>query len=286
MDINLPLILFIATVVTGFFYVVDIVALRRDRLRAVREVEEQHKSLDDAAKKDHVLYQEAIASARKEPAVIEYSKSFFPVLALVFVVRSFLFEPFQIPSESMLPTLEVGDFILVNKYTYGIRLPLIQKKVIDINPLKRGDVVVFFPPHVDQYYIKRLIGLPGDVIRIQNNVLFVNGEQLPSTFLSMEPAKPGEFCYAVRGENRLEKETLGRDFTTRECTIPGDLGRNGTWKVPEGHYFMMGDNRDNSTDSRRWGYVPDKNIVGKAVAIWMNWQSVFSIPSFNRAGKI
>lgn len=288
MDINLPLILFLATVITGFFCLVDLFALRKDRNIAIADADAQFKDLDDEGKAASSAYQSSIEAASKEPLVIEYSKSFFPVLALVFVVRSFLIEPFQIPSESMLPALEVGDFIVVNKYQYGIRLPIVQKKVIEISEPKRGDVMVFFPPNDERYFIKRVIGLPGDKISYINNELFINDEAVEAKLVKEVPAKRGEPCHDIyRGINRIVEERLGETrFNARKCSRPGSLSVSGTWVVPEGHYFMMGDNRDNSRDSRDWLFVPEKNIVGKAVAIWMHWETFLSLPSFGRAGTI
>lgn len=288
MDINLPLILFLATVITGFFCLVDLFILRKERLTTIADTEAQFTKLNEVEKQNDVGYTTAMAAAEKEPLVVEYSKSFFPVLALVFVVRSFLFEPFQIPSESMLPALEVGDFIVVNKYKYGIRLPIVQKKVINISDPKRGDVMVFFPPHDERYFIKRVIGLPGDKISYINHQLFINDEVVESNIKFDEPAKRGEPCYsAFRGVNKMVEETIGdRTFMARKCSRPGDLSLKGTWFVPEGFYFMIGDNRDNSRDSRDWGFVPEENIVGKAVGKWMHWDGFFSLPSFDRVGEI
>ncbi len=287
MDINLPLILLLSTVITGFFCLIDLIFIRKDRLQAVAEVDGQFKELSEDDKSSNKTYQEAIEAVSKEPLVIEYSKSFFPVLALVFVVRSFLFEPFQIPSESMLPTLEVGDFIVVNKFSYGVRLPVARTKVVDISDPQRGDVMVFFPPNDDRYFIKRVIGLPGDTVRYTNHMLYINEELILSERIGEEFARYDEPCGALQGVNLLRKETLGeRSFTARKCSNPGSLSIDGTWLVPEGNYFMMGDNRDNSRDSRDWGFVPEENIVGKAVAIWMHWEKLLSLPSFSRVGGL
>lgn len=285
MDINLPLILLVAVVVTGGFWLLDIAIWAKPRKRAIADVETEFAGVPEADKGPDSGYEAAKVAASKESILVEYSKSFFPVLALVFVLRSFLIEPFQIPSESMVPTLEVGDFIVVNKFTYGIRLPVFRTKVLNINQPKRGDVVVFFPPHEDRYFIKRLIGLPGDTVQYKNHVLFINGKEVPQKFLAFDerPHHPHECAdkYAILNEQMGE-----RTFVARKCTQPGRLSRNGTWTVPEGHYFMMGDNRDNSHDSRAWPdpFVPDKNIVGKAFAVWMHWGETF--PSFQRAGTI
>ncbi|MBB5209992.1 signal peptidase I [Microbulbifer hydrolyticus] len=257
MDINFPLILLLLVVVTGVIWLVDALFLARGRrTRAAKGQQEQ------------------------EPVVVEYAKSFFPVLAIVFVLRSFLVEPFQIPSASMDPTLQVGDFILVNKYAYGLRLPVSRTKVLSIGEPKRGDVMVFFPPHAnDTYYIKRVIGLPGDQIRVVNNQLFINGKPAPQELIqALPPGNPQkEFLW---------EEIDGRRHLMAKQVRPSTYGNVRTLVVPEGHYFMMGDNRDNSLDSRKWGFVPEKDIVGKAFAIWMHWDKLVSLPSFDRVGGI
>jgi signal peptidase I len=224
---------------------------------------------------------------KPEPMFVELARGFFPVILIVFMVRSFLVEPFKIPSGSMIPTLLIGDFILVNKYTYGIRLPVINKKVVEINEPKRGDVMVFrYPvdPSVD--YIKRVIGLPGDRVEYRDKRLTING--VP------QPMKPrGSYTMVESGLNATEYqlmiETLGgvshpvilnaeaapvylagvRQFPHKENCTYNDSGF--ACKVPAGHYFMMGDNRDGSSDSRIWGFVPEENIVGRAFLIWWNF---------------
>lgn len=254
MDINLPLILLWLVVVSGGIWLLDsLFFARRRRKKAGRK--------------------------REDPVVVEYAKSFFPILAIVFVLRSFILEPFQIPSASMVPTLQIGDFILVNKYAYGLRLPVSRTKVVDIGEPQRGDVMVFFPPHMnDTYFIKRVIGLPGDRIELKNNVLYVNGELAPQELIqALPPANPQ---VEVLWEN-----LYGRRHLMAKNVRPGRYSTfSGT--VPEGHYFMMGDNRDNSLDSRDWGFVPERDIVGKAFAIWMHWDKLFSLPSFERVGSI
>ncbi|WP_339615576.1 signal peptidase I [uncultured Gilvimarinus sp.] len=295
-NINLPLILSLGVLITGVIWLYDIAFLARPRRQKIAAVNAQFKR-DDANKADAAqvdaqdnagpnsgdkAYQLAIGQASREPALVEYSKSFFPVLLLVFVVRSFLVEPFQIPSGSMEPTLDIGDFILVNKYAYGIRLPVINKEVIPVSKPERGDVMVFFPPHLpDTYYIKRVIGLPGDKIEYVNHKLTINGEPVSEELQAVLPAGQPQF--------RLTQETIGEhEFTARKYLRPGRYSVRGAWTVPEGHYFMMGDNRDNSFDSRGWDdpFVPEKNIVGKAVVVWMHWESLLSLPSFDRAGAI
>jgi len=200
-------------------------------------------------------------------------------LAVVLVLRSFLYEPFQIPSSSMVPTLEVGDYILVNKYAYGLRLPVTRTKVFDLGEPERGDVMVFFPPHQNQtYYIKRVIGKPGDRVAYRDKQLTVNGEPVPQMWLAEIPTGR----YAVKMGRELLPDTDGHLMQIDNRRPP----RNFSVIVKPGHYFMMGDNRDNSSDSRVWGQVPERDIVGKAVAIWMHWEAFLSVPSFKRTGAI
>lgn len=277
-SVNLPLILFLLVLGSGLIALLDILVLAKHRKAAVAELDSQYPDLSQEAREEKDSYRLARQNAESEPAVVEYAKSFFPVLLLVFVLRSFLIEPFQIPSESMLPNLEVGDFIAVNKFAYGVRLPLINTKVIEIGDPQRGDVMVFFPPHIDKYYIKRVIGLPGDKIRYANNELYINGEQVPQEFVAARPSDAGY----ILAREQLEDTS----YVIRKSSYSGPRRLDGSWVVPEGHYFMMGDNRDNSADSRVWGPVPDKNIVGKAFAIWMHWESMTSLPSFDRTGMI
>lgn len=281
MDINLPLILLIAVSFTGLAWLFDVIFLRKNRLAAMADVDGQFED------KSHSGYKSAMTAASAEPAVIEYSKSFFPVLALVFVLRSFVIEPFQIPSESMVPTLEVGDFIVVNKFIYGIRLPVFRNKVINITDPKRGDVMVFFPPKKKQYYIKRVVGLPGDKIRIENNVLFINGEEMAQSNVTRDPTQYLDWCTGSAASYQVADEMLGDKLhKIRKCSLAGPYGRQGYWEIPEGEYLMVGDNRDNSSDSRDWGLVPEERIVGKAFAIWMHWETFFSLPTFSRIGSI
>ncbi|MGB0449781.1 MAG: signal peptidase I [Porticoccaceae bacterium] len=209
---------------------------------------------------------------------VEFMGSLAPVLGLVLVLRSFVVEPFQIPSSSMVPTLKVGDFILVNKWTYGIRLPVVRNKIVEINSPQRGDVMVFFPPHEERYFIKRVVGLPGDEIHVLNGVLYVNGDKMIQKVLADEQAAPRS---VVMTEN-----LTGVEHSIQKRLLPTRLSQNFTAVVPEGHYFMMGDNRDNSSDSRVWGPVPEDRIVGRAFARWMFWDKFLSLPSFERAGKI
>lgn len=286
MDINLPLFLFLAVAGTGVVWLYDFIILKRQRMLEIDAVEARYGVLSDEQKKTHESYRRERSAAEEEPLIVEYSKSFFPVLLLVFVLRSFLVEPFQIPSESMVPTLEVGDFILVNKFAYGIRLPLVRTKIIDVSDPERGDVMVFFPPDEDRYFIKRVIGLPGDTITVKDGFVFVNGERAQQEYLYTDSRTHFQ-CARVGGSFAIAAEALGDDpHLMRRCTGGLALSEEGTWVVREGHYFMMGDNRDNSSDSRKFGLVPEDRIVGKAFAIWMHWESLLSLPSFSRVGAI
>jgi signal peptidase I len=178
----------------------------------------------------------------------------------------------------MVPTLKVGDYILVNKWIYGVRLPVLHTKIIDVSLPERGDVMVFYPPHQDRYFIKRVIGLPGDKVNLIKGQLFINGEKMAQKAYIDEPAAP---------RSVLMMEDLGStEHLMQRRNLPTRLSLNFSTTVPTGHYFMMGDNRDNSSDSRVWGPVPENRIVGKAFARWMFWDSFTSLPSFERAGKI
>ena len=207
--------------------------------------------------------------------IIDYSRSFFPVLFLVLILRSFLFEPFQIPSGSMLPTLKIGDFILVNKFDYGLRLPVLGQTIVEFGEPKRGDVMVFkYPEDTRNNFIKRVVGIPGDTVEYRNKVVYVNGEAQTLTVMApdgsvMMPALTEEASEQLgEREHRIwRRMTQGRNF--------------GPIQIPEGQYFVMGDNRDNSNDSRVWGFVDDSLIVGRAFAVWMHWESLLSIPSFS-----
>lgn len=222
--------------------------------------------------------QKLVDWAEADFTAAEYAKSFFPVLLVVLVLRSFVFEPFKIPSASMVPTLEINDFILVNKYAYGIRLPVIGTKVMDVGEPERGDVMVFFPPNDKRYFIKRVIGLPGDQIQLVNNVLFVNGVEMPQT--------DEQRSVTAWPPLTLAREHFGDSSHLIQRFLEPTPQSNFRATVPEGHYFMMGDNRDNSSDSRFWGMVPEANVVGKAVYIWMHWAKITSLPSFHRSQTI
>lgn len=283
MSINFPLLLVIAVLVCGALSLFDLVVLAPRRRAAVAAYEGRVGHADP----------ETLEQLNKEPLLVEYGKSFFPVLAIVLVLRSFLVEPFQIPSGSMKPTLEVGDFILVNKFAYGIRLPVIDTKIIDVSDPQRGDVMVFrYPSDPNINYIKRVVGLPGDRIRYTGDKrLYINGKLVAETLIGEEPGSLGSAM--LYREKLGEAEHLIRKEMSRYRIEP-----DRDWQVPVGHYFMMGDNRDNSNDSRYWddpnigydfrGMVPDRNIVGKAFAVWLSWPDPkFShLPHFSRVGLI
>lgn len=241
---------------------------------------------------DHFWLKARRAADAKDPWWVEYGASFFPVILAVFLLRSFLVEPFKIPSGSMIPTLQIGDFILVNKYAYGIRLPVLDKKVIEIGQPARGDVMVFrYPENPSLDYIKRVVGLPGDKISYQNKRLTINGQEVPSIktedYLNAErlyyTPRFKETLGAVQHEILIEPEAPSfvsqvSDFPFRDKCHYNSSGVS--CEVPPGHYFMMGDNRDNSQDSRFWGFVPDENIVGKAFFIWFNFSDLKRIGPF------
>jgi signal peptidase I len=278
MTLDFPLILVILVFGSGLIWVLDAIFLAKGRNAIQLRLQQEYPQWAVEGSEQAGQYRARVAESASEPTAVEYAKSFFPVLLIVFVLRSFLFEPFQIPSSSMVPTLKVGDYILVNKFTYGIRLPVIRDKVLDLNEPKRGDVMVFFPPHMnDTYFIKRVVGLPGDQVAYRNKEVFVNGKRLERDPLAILPEGKSRY--------QLGLETLGGAIHLMQVDQMRPA-RNFSVVVKPGHYFMMGDNRDNSSDSRVWGQVPEKDIVGRAVAIWMHWDSLFSIPSFSRLGTI
>ena len=294
MSWDFALLLFIALVVTGLVWLLDRFVLRSQR--RVRAESAAQACRNNAAGLDPAALQQecdqAYEQANRPPWWVEYCVSFFPVILFVFVLRSFVVEPFRIPSGSMLPTLENGDLILVNKYDYGIRLPVIDQKILDLGTPQRGDVVVFrYPvdPSVD--YIKRVVGVPGDVIEYHNKVLSINGTPVPrsrdgdyyepdrASYVGQYQEQLGDVSHRIvlntQAPQGLMPITRFPDFEA--CHYLPDGIR---CTVPDGHYFMMGDNRDNSLDSRYWGFVPDRNIVGRAFFIWMNFGSPSRIGGF------
>ncbi|MEY3878442.1 MAG: leader peptidase, partial [Pseudomonadota bacterium] len=225
------LIMVIVLTITGLIWLYDIFVLRKKR-----------------------------AANTKEPLLVEYSKSFFPVIFLVFFIRSFIAEPFKIPSGSMMPTLLAGDFILVNKFSYGIRVPILNYTMIEVSQPKRGDVFVFhYPPKPSIDYIKRVVGLPGDVIEYKSKTLFINGKKMEQTFVDKYPYIMNEIHHI---EAKEFKEALGE--VTHSILIHDLPSDDFKFEVPQGHYLAFGDNRDNSADSRVWGFVPEHNLVGRA----------------------
>jgi signal peptidase I len=285
---NFALILFVAMVLTGIIWFLDIFVFAKQRRAAADAAlaafdARNAKLTADGIKVDNTSRAQIEAALLRQPTWIEYSGSFFPVIALVFFLRSFLLEPFKIPSTSMVPTLLVGDLIVVNKFTYGIRLPILNKKIIEVNQPQRGDVMVFkYPKDMSQDYIKRVIGVPGDTITYENKRLTINGKPVAYTQLDDYLGDDKLYYDQQFSENLsgVQHRILNSEkkpsidiaqvekFPHHEaCTYSYEKF---TCIVPQGNYFMMGDNRDNSLDSRYWGFVPDKNIVGKAFFVWMN----------------
>ena len=296
---NFALLLFLATVVTGVYWLAERFYFWPRRRAAAAALEqaavERRAELDrmGIAKTDIEVSEDAKGRILMQPWWLDWTAGLFPVIAIVFVLRSFLFEPFKIPSGSMIPTLMVGDLILVNKFTYGIRLPVINKKITEGNKPQRGDVMVFrYPPQPTLDYIKRVVGVPGDEVAYINKRLSINGKELPIREL------PDFLDRDVMRYFKQFEETLGEQphRTIVNNDVPAFIqGASNfeykencrysvegvTCKVPEGYYFMMGDNRDNSLDSRYWGFVPDKNIVGKAFFVWMNFGDLSRIGRFH-----
>jgi signal peptidase I len=289
--LDFSLVLLLIAAVTGVIWLLDVAVFRRSRTAAAR-----------AAGKD--------PASIPEPGTVDYARSFFPVAVVVLVLRSFVFEPFRIPSDSMMPTLLDGDFIIVNKYAYGLRLPVVNRKVVEIGEPQRGDVVVFrFPQDPSINYIKRVVGLPGDHVQVRNDLLIINGEPVKT----VDRGLYDDGCYQGM---RLAEEHLGEHVhEMMYCPTPGDIGveplpgcnrkqsrsyvcvepeyvglpdRGDTPDliVPPGRYLMIGDNRDNSADGRTFGYVPEDHLVGKATRIWFNWDLQRSGgPLWSRIGR-
>jgi signal peptidase I len=255
MRFDFPTIMVLLVVASGLIWALDALVLARRRRSAGPDVAE---GVDG----------EQAAQPRPVPKIVEYARSFFPVFLIVLLLRSFLIEPFRIPSGSMMPTLLVGDFILVNKFVYGIRLPISDYKLFEVSQPERGDVVVFrYPLDPSTPFIKRVVGLPGDRIAYYNKVLYINGQQADQRLI-------GTYTGHGSGANMtgasLKQETL-KPVTHPILIQTGYPSVDGKLVVPEGHYFVLGDNRDNSRDSRYWGTVPEELLIGKAFAVWMNW---------------
>ena len=275
MDFDFALLLVVLTGVTGVVWLADRLLLAPVRRRRAAALESMT-SLPANERKTRA--EEAV----REPIVVEYARSFFPVLLLILLFRSFLAEPFKIPSGSMMPTLLVGDFILVNKFAYGLRLPVLNTKILPVGEPRRGDVFVFrYPENPKEDYIKRVIGLPDVEITYRNKTLYINGKEIPESYLGPYTG-PSEPSRSMAGAQVKVEQLDGIGHRIME--LPQlQIGHEGSWKVPDGYYFAMGDNRDNSLDSRFWGFVPEANLVGKALIIWMNWDSGVD---FSRIGTL
>lgn len=255
MNINfdIPLILTLLVLISGVLALIDLIFLAKKR------------------QKDE-----------KPKLVFEYARSFFPVLLLVLLIRSFLIQPYKVPTGSLEPTIMPGDFIAVNQFSYGLRLPVFRTKIYNIGEPKRGDITLFyFPGDNKTIYVKRVIGVPGDHISYQNKVLSINGDRAWQVPLGMDLDIEGNYSVPVQ----VRTEQL--DGVTHKIFVkPGFRpGENFDIVVPSGHYFMMGDNRDDSDDSRDWGFVPEANIIGKAFGVWMSWDSEKSGVRWNRIGE-
>lgn len=290
---DFALLLAVATLVTGLVYLGDVLLLRADRRKVLT-----------AAEQDIADFPAALEALNTEPGLIENSRSFFPVLLIVFVLRSFLFEPFQIPSGSMKPTLEIGDFIIVNRFTYGLRMPVTNDVVIPVSQPERGDVIVFRPPHEpSKNFIKRVVGLPGDRVQYDygRRQLSINGEAID--FVFEQRTADAEGRYALYSEQLGDIEHFIYQNQRGPNRHPHEWVPAEGVQVPAGHYFVMGDNRDASHDSRywegqrrleqndynnegdnAWGFVDENAILGEAVAVWMTWKGWY--PSFSRLGAI
>ena len=296
MDFDFALLLVVLTVVTGVIWLVDRLFFYRARVERANEIANTVGGTSGA--REQLVTENMV----REPAIVEYARSFFPVILIVLLFRSFLAEPFKIPSGSMMPTLLVGDFVLVNKFAYGLRVPVLNTKFLAVGEPKRGDVFVFiYPgytctvdgrevhsmkscnqpivPVTKTNYIKRVIGLPGDTIAYHNKTIYVNGEEVAQNYIGPYVGAGSEgrrmAGAAVREENltSVQHQILQAPWS----------GEEGEWKVPAGHYFAMGDNRDNSEDSRYWGFVPEENLVGRAFVVWMNWDDGID---FKRLGTL
>lgn len=255
MNFNFELILFYAVVISGVIALFDILFLAKKRKRAKVE---------------------------KMPVLVDYARSFFPVLLIVFLLRSFLFEPFRIPSSSLKPTLLVGDFILVNKFNYGIRMPITHQNIYAIGEPKRGDIMVFrcpYNPSID--LIKRVIGLPGDHIKYINKTIYVNGKKAEQQFVINTTDRDDDGTMVDVTEKQENLLGIQHHIYQRPDHPNDDMKEI---VVPKGMYFVMGDNRDDSADSRYWGFVPDENIVGRARMIWMSWDGLKYNVRWNRLG--
>lgn len=257
MNLDFALVLTVLTSLSGLVWLLDILVFRKLAARS---------------------------PGAQDPVLVEWARSLFPVLLIVLIFRSFAFEPFKIPSGSMIPTLLIGDFIIVNKYAYGLRLPVLNKKFIGIGNPETGDVVVFRKPGDEGVnYIKRVVGLPGDSVVYRSKQLFINGEAVPLEF--RDPYTAADIkCGNPRSNEQRYLEKLNAEGHNVLIRSGYNNRKPQSWIVPEGQYFVMGDNRDNSNDSRVWGFVPEHNLVGKAVLVWLNFDYKHGCADWSRAG--
>ncbi|HXH04390.1 MAG TPA: signal peptidase I [Candidatus Competibacteraceae bacterium] len=271
MQFDFAAVLVLLTLVTGCVWLLDVLVLARRRERSLEFAATVSESSGE------------VRVTRHTPWYVDVSRSFFPVILAVLVLRSFVVEPFRIPSGSMMPTLLAGDFILVNKFSFGLRLPVINTKVFDSGSPRRGDVAVFrYPEDPSVAFIKRIVGLPGDRVQYRNKRLYINGEPVPLSSVAPSSGIPAEPGYGLFRERLGEHEHL--------IQVRGLGGGSMSWDtvdyvVPPGHYFVMGDNRDNSRDSRFWGPLPEENLIGKAFLIWMNWDCITGNGNCKRIGS-
>jgi len=271
MNLDFPALLVAATIFTGLAWLLDAMLLAPKRRRAADALVQRGAARDS----------DQVHKTLKESTLVEYCKSFFPVILAVLLLRSFLVEPFRIPSNSMMPTLLTGDFILVNKYAYGIRLPVLNHKIIEMDEPERGDVVVFrYPKDPSVDYIKRVVGLPGDRVGYYNKIIYINGEPVGQVPAGVYIGVGSGISMSGASERQ---EQLG-DVLHDILVMPRTPGLEGEYLVGENEYFVMGDNRDNSNDSRYWGPVPEPNLVGKAFRVWMNWDGANGGVDWDRIG--
>jgi signal peptidase I len=271
MNLDFPALLVAATIFTGLAWLLDAMLLAPKRRRAADAL------IDRGAARDS----DQVHKTLKESTLVEYCKSFFPVILAVLLLRSFLVEPFRIPSNSMMPTLLTGDFILVNKYAYGIRLPVLNNKVVEMGEPERGDVVVFrYPKDPSVDYIKRVVGLPGDRVGYYNKIIYINSEPVGQVPAGVYIGVGSGISMSGASERQEQLGEVLHDI----LVMPRTPGLEGEYVVGEDEYFVMGDNRDNSNDSRYWGPVPESNLVGKAFRVWMNWDGANGGVDWDRIG--
>jgi len=271
MDFDIALVLVSLTFLSGVIMLLDKVFWEKPRHEKQAAKIKQHGSSINDQERDAIL---------ADPVIIDYAKSLFPVFFIVLLLRSFIFEPFRIPSQSMMPNLWVGDFILVNKFSYGVRLPVLNTEILDIGKPKNGDVAVFrYPVNPSINFIKRVIGIPGDHVVYKNKVVYINGKIMPQESLGTYKGQGSGMkmnSAALKNEDLLGAKhelLLVPNKPELSQRYYSDFYKSGhiDLVVPEGQYFVMGDNRDESHDSRFWGLVPKDNLVGKAFLIWFNW---------------